>query len=261
MCFLLLKHLWKGWTYFPTLESTAFAPENRGKCSLLTAFEEIHRNFRMFLVISSMSNNIYGITDVIIISIELRFKTCAGSNSSLDQTVARRWTLTCSRLIYSDAHWLTNQWCQCSRRCLIGSNWSQLPFCHPQCNTSPSVQTCTHARVHKQQNEGNENPMQSLMTFTVQWCLHLTANRVQMMRCKQALNFQISCLLNPLSTAVLQPNHSKWYYHNSFSPSWLLIEYMTIYRSEEERKLVQIWENKGENLQRPEDSDNIFTAP
>lgn len=62
---------------------------------------------------------------------------------------------------------------------------------------------------------------------------------------EQSLNFQISCLLNPLSTDVLQPNHSKWYYHNSFSPSRLLIEYMTIYISEEERKLVPIWENKG----------------
>lgn len=117
----------------------------------------------------------------------------------------------------------------------------------------------THTRVHGQQNKGNENPMQSLMTYQrsdastrlpteSRWC---SMNN---------LSFQISCLLNPLSTDVLQPNHSKWYYHNLFSPSWLLIEYMAISRSEEERKLVQLRGKKRESVQPAEDSDNILTA-
>lgn len=54
-----------------------------GKCSLLTSFEGIHSNLRMFLVISSTSSSIYGKTDVIIVWMQLRFKTRAGSSLPL----------------------------------------------------------------------------------------------------------------------------------------------------------------------------------
>ena len=49
MCFFKLKHLWKEWTCFSAVETTAYAPPNRGTWSLLTVFEGIDGNLRMLM--------------------------------------------------------------------------------------------------------------------------------------------------------------------------------------------------------------------
>lgn len=76
--------------------------------------------------------------------------TTACALGNLSRTPAQCQMQTCSRLIFSVVHWLTNQcW-----RWLIALNWSQLSYCHPLWKT-PHHSTHTHAcmqartRVHK----------------------------------------------------------------------------------------------------------------